>query len=280
MSENAACSGTSKRATPAASVVTVPASEFSPLPDAFHSARLSVVLAGSPPTLYADGGSADGPFKALPSCRGRGSSARRSARVGGELLLRRVPCSSGPRFHMSRTQPVALVPRRHADYLPARHRRVEEQRERVVRRRQERAFRRRSDRPVHLGRHERTVVAAPVRVPLRRPHEAELRRGDREPELLEPADLRAPDLGTGWVAPRSTCSRSSASRRTSRSRGCRTPSCRSASAVRAGSPRSAGARRPEAGTRAAPCRCRTSTRAGPRRRGRRPGWRRSTVIQT
>ena len=37
VSENAACSGTSKRATPAASVVTVPASEFSPLPVAFQT---------------------------------------------------------------------------------------------------------------------------------------------------------------------------------------------------------------------------------------------------
>ena len=40
VSENAACSGTSKRATPAAPVVTVPASEFSPFPVAFQSARL------------------------------------------------------------------------------------------------------------------------------------------------------------------------------------------------------------------------------------------------
>ena len=51
VSENAACSGTSKRATPAALAVTVPASEFSPFPVAFQSTRLNVVFAVSPPML-------------------------------------------------------------------------------------------------------------------------------------------------------------------------------------------------------------------------------------
>jgi hypothetical protein len=46
-------SGHGERATPAASVVTVPPSELSPFPEAFQSARLNAVLAGRPPTLHA-----------------------------------------------------------------------------------------------------------------------------------------------------------------------------------------------------------------------------------
>ena len=45
-------SGTSKRATPAAFVVTVTAIAFSPFPGAFQTARVNVVSAGRPPTLY------------------------------------------------------------------------------------------------------------------------------------------------------------------------------------------------------------------------------------
>jgi sorbitol-specific phosphotransferase system component IIBC len=51
VSTKAACSGTSKRATPAAFVVIVPTTEFLPSPLAFQSASVNRVEAGSPPML-------------------------------------------------------------------------------------------------------------------------------------------------------------------------------------------------------------------------------------
>ena len=65
VSANAACSGTWKRATPAAFVVTVPAIEFLPSPLAFHSARPNAVFAGSPPMLYS-GDSGETVFRSRP----------------------------------------------------------------------------------------------------------------------------------------------------------------------------------------------------------------------
>ena len=91
VSAKAACSGTSKRATPAAFVVTVPAIEFVPSPLAFQSASPNCVFAGSPPMLYSGDSGRDGvqvaPARVEPE---RASAARRPARVGGELLLGRV----------------------------------------------------------------------------------------------------------------------------------------------------------------------------------------------
>jgi hypothetical protein len=66
VSAKAAWSGTSKRATPAALLVTVPAIEFLPSPVAFQTASLKSVCAGRPPMLYSDGGSAETVFSSLP----------------------------------------------------------------------------------------------------------------------------------------------------------------------------------------------------------------------
>ena len=66
VSAKAAWSGTAKRATPAAFVVTVPATEFVPSPVAFQTARLKDVFGGSPPMLYASGASGEAVFKFRP----------------------------------------------------------------------------------------------------------------------------------------------------------------------------------------------------------------------
>ena len=72
------------------SAVIVPASEFSPFPVAFQSTRLNVVFAGSPPMLYAGGGSAE-PVQ-CPAVRVEAQYRQLTVRpgVGGDLLLRRV----------------------------------------------------------------------------------------------------------------------------------------------------------------------------------------------
>src|SRR6266550_2605354 len=66
VSAKAAWSGTVKRATPAALVVTLPTTEFVPSPVAFQTARLNTVFGGSPPTLYGDDASGEAVFKSRP----------------------------------------------------------------------------------------------------------------------------------------------------------------------------------------------------------------------
>ena len=74
VSAKAAWSGTSKRATPASFVVTVPPTESVPSPVAFQTARVNAVSGGKPPMLYDGGGSVETVFRSFPCV----SSPRRS----------------------------------------------------------------------------------------------------------------------------------------------------------------------------------------------------------
>ena len=145
---NAAWSGTSKRATPAAFVVTVPATEFVPSPLPFQSASVSGVFGGSPPMLYED----DSPFGAIERAPVGVEADDRQLAVGAverrQLLLGR----SRLRSRRSGVGRVVVRPRVDPEHLPAARGRLQQQLERVVRRVQRPAFLGRADHPVRLVR--------------------------------------------------------------------------------------------------------------------------------
>ena len=103
VSENAACSGTSKRATPAAFVVTGAGDRVRavagrvPEHQVERRARRQAADAVRRTAVRSTRRSVPG-----RSCRGRGSSARRSGRCRRRAPAPACPCSSGPR---SRTSP-------------------------------------------------------------------------------------------------------------------------------------------------------------------------------
>src|SRR5215210_7331111 len=126
VSANAACSGTSKRATPTAFVVTVPAAAYSPSPVAFQIRRLNSVPGGRLPMLYDEetpfGSVSAPPFVSRPrsviwpsgpsyaaiSCSGW-SRCGLSNRVSASSSVHgSTPTTSHPRPVVSSTMSIAL----------------------------------------------------------------------------------------------------------------------------------------------------------------------------
>ena len=157
--------------------VTVPATEFVPSPFAFHTTRWNGVFAGSPPMLYADGGSAEMPFSSRPRVSSPmiGVLVVRAA-VSNQFLLRlvgaRVSSPADPRWAGRRRrsgQPIAVVPRQHAEDPPAGDGHVVKERQRVEARRERVVLPRRPRQPVELPLDAVDVVDGPVCVPFRAP---------------------------------------------------------------------------------------------------------------